>query len=234
MRQRLSSEPDRYRGRRRVPTPPRSRYAAVVTGAVVSAGLVALGAAAVMPDAKAVSAATLASIQNSSTTATQLAARDSAAPASRGNTRSVTRTEHESAETWLLPTKDYQFTTPFGVRDGRMHPGVDLAAAEGTPVTAVHDGTVKVARWMGGFGYTVVIAHDNGVETLYGHQASLQVTEGQRVKAGDQLGVVGSTGLAYQPQLYLEVRVDGAAVDPIPFLKAKGADIKLEVATYFH
>ncbi|GAA2520287.1 M23 family metallopeptidase [Pilimelia columellifera] len=231
MRQRLSSEPDRYRGRRRVPTPPRSRYAVVVTGAVVGAGMVALGAGAMMPDAKAVNDTTLANIANTRSVAEQLAARSTEAEqASRG--RSATGTsfaELESTDSWLLPLKGYRFTSPFGVLGGRMHPGIDLAAAEGTPITAMYDGTVVSASWMGGYGYTVVIDHGNGVEALYGHQDALQVTAGQQVKAGDQIGVVGSTGLAYQPQLYLEVQAQDEAIDPIPFLQAKGVDIQLEL-----
>ncbi|GGK14389.1 hypothetical protein GCM10010124_03670 [Pilimelia terevasa] len=236
MRQRLSSEPDRYRGRRRVPTPPRSRYAAAVTGAFVGAGMVAMGAGAFLPDAGSIPDATLAKVAESSQIAQNLADRDQNTQVASRNraAREVAHSvEQQAADAWLLPVKGYRFVAPFGVVGDKLHPGIDLAAPEGSAVRAVHAGTVKVARWMGGYGYTVVIDHGDGLETMYGHQASLEVSEGQQVKAGDKIGLVGNSGLAYSPQLYLEIRSAGEAVDPIPFLEAKGVNIKLEVEAVY-
>ena len=106
MRQRLSSEPDRYRGRRRVPTPPRSRYAAVVTTAFVGAGLVALGANA-LPDAKSVSPSVLDELKQASITSQDAAARvDSADRATRDDRTGKTAAEQD---TWLLPLHGYDF-----------------------------------------------------------------------------------------------------------------------------
>ena len=234
MRQRLSSEPDRYRGRRRVPTPPRSRYAAVVTTAFVGAGVVALGAGA-LPDAKAVSPTALADLEKSAATSEDVSARAADANrASRDDERAGLETSMAAApDVWLLPLHGYNFTSPYGMRWNKLHAGVDLAAPEGTPYGAIHAGTVTKAGWFGGYGYCVIIQHTDGTESIYGHSSSLLVKEGQEVKAGDRLGLVGNTGHSYGSHLHLEVHVKGEPTDPIPWLRAKGVDIKLEVEAIY-
>ncbi|MGW4467201.1 M23 family metallopeptidase [Micromonospora sp. NBC_01796] len=234
MRQRLSSEPDRYRGRRRVPTPPRSRYAAVVTTAFVGAGIVALGAAA-MPDAKAVSPTTLADLENAAATSDDLASRaDTAERASREEDRSgIASTMAEAPDVWLLPLHGYNFTSPYGMRWGDLHTGVDLAAAEGTPYRAIHGGTVTRAGWYGGYGLCVIVQHPDGTEAVYGQSSKLSVKVGQEVKAGDELGLVGMTGHSYGSHLHLEVHVDGVPRDPIPYLRDKGVDLQTEVEAIY-
>lgn len=231
MRQRLSSEPDRYRGRRRVPTPPRSRYAAVVTTAFVGAGFVALGAAA-MPDAKTVDPSALADLDRASASQDLADRAEDAARASRDE-RSATTADQAAADVWLLPLQEYQFTSPYGMRWGQLHAGVDLAAPEGAPYKAVHDGTVKLAQYYGGYGYAVIVDHGNGVETIYGHSSKLLVKPGQQVKAGDTLGLVGNTGHSYGSHLHLEVHVNGEPRDPIPWFRDRQADIKLQVDSIF-
>jgi murein DD-endopeptidase MepM/ murein hydrolase activator NlpD len=235
VRQRLSSEPDRYRGRRRVPTPPRSRYAAVVTTAFVGAGVVALGAGAALPDAKTMSPSALADLENASATGADAAERvDAANRASRDDARAgLDASVAEVPDVWVLPLKDYEFTTPYGMQWGKMHAGVDLMAVEGTPYRAIHSGTVTLARWYGGFGYTVIVEHEDGTESIYGHSSKLMVEEGQQVKAGDTLGLVGNTGHSYGSRLYLEVHVNGQPTDPIPLLRDKGVDIKLKVDSIY-
>jgi murein DD-endopeptidase MepM/ murein hydrolase activator NlpD len=230
----LSSEPDRYRGRRRVPTPPRSRYAAVVTSAFVGAGVVAMGAGAALPDAKAVSPTALADIDSASL-AEDLAAREKAPErASRADDRTLaTSVDQAAPEVWLLPVKGYRFTSPYGLRWGQLHAGVDLAVPEGTRVNAVHDGRVVLAGWYGGYGNCVIIEHGNGVETVYGHNSAVTVQVGQRVKAGDAIALAGNTGHSYGSHVHLEVHVNGTPKDPIPWLRAKGVDIKLEVETIY-
>src|ERR1043165_950021 len=110
VRQRLSSEPDRYRGRRRVPTPPRSRYAVVGLSAFVGAGVVALGAASHLPDAKAVNPKVLANLENASTASQALAARDNTANrASRSENRAASAkatAAQQAQDVWLLPLDD--------------------------------------------------------------------------------------------------------------------------------
>lgn len=236
MRQRLSSEPDRYRGRRRMPTPPRSRYAAVVTSAFVGAGVVAMGAGAALPDAKTVNPNALADMDSVTTVSQDMADRGATADrASRDNDRGglATSMDQEAPDVWLLPVKGYRFTSPFGLRWGKLHAGVDLAVPEGTRVGAVHAGTVKLARWYGGYGNCVIIDHGNGVETLYGHNSALLVREGQKVKAGDPISLAGNTGMSYGSHVHLEVHVDGTPKDPIPWLRNKGVDIKLELETIY-
>ncbi|MGC4787402.1 M23 family metallopeptidase [Micromonospora sp. DT178] len=232
MRQRLSSEPDRYRGRRRVPTPPRSRYAAVVTTAFVGAGIVAIGAGA-LPDAKSVNPSVLDELKAASAVNQDVAARgDNADRASRDSDRAGGDQSAES-EVWLLPLQGYEFNSPYGMRWGKLHTGVDLVAPEGTPYVAIHGGTVTKAGWFGGYGHTVIVQHPDGSEAIYGHSSALSVKEGQQVKAGDQLGLVGNTGHSYGSHLHLEVHVKGEPLDPVPWLQERGVDIKLQVEAYY-
>ncbi|MFG1654104.1 M23 family metallopeptidase [Micromonospora sp. NPDC049275] len=230
MRQRLSSEPDRYRGRRRVPTPPRSRYAAVVTTAFVGAGIVALGASA-LPDAKDVSPTVLDELKQASITSQDVAAR--ADNAERPSRDSRTKVAAEP-EVWMLPLQGYDFNSPYGVRWGKLHTGVDLVVPEGTPYVAVHDGLVTKAGWFGGYGYAVIVQHSDGSEAIYGHSSALSVKEGQQVKAGDQLGLVGQTGHAYGTHLHLELHVKGAPIDPVPYLFDRGVDIKTQIEAIYN
>lgn len=235
VRQRLSSEPDRYRGRRRVPTPPRSRYAAVVTSAFVGAGVVAIGAASQLPDAKAVNPTVLQNLGEVSAAQDALADRsaDDGDRASRGEERGAATTklseEQAAAEAWLLPLDDYEFTSAYGVRFGKLHAGIDLAAPEGTPYKSIHAGTVTSAGYMGGYGYAVTVKQDDGTEIIYAHSRRLLVQAGDKVKAGQLLGEVGNTGYSYGTHLHVEVHVNGSPTDPIVFLRAHGVDIKLKI-----
>ncbi|SCE79154.1 Peptidase family M23 [Micromonospora viridifaciens] len=231
MRQRLSSEPDRYRGRRRVPTPPRSRYAAVVTTAFVGAGIVALGANA-FPDAKSVSPSVLDELRQASITSQDAAARADTAERASRDSRADLKAAAEQ-EVWRLPLAGYDFQYPYGMLWGKLHTGVDLVAPEGTPYVAIHDGTVTKAGWFGGYGYAVIVQHADGSEAIYGHSSSVTVKEGQQVKAGDQLGLVGNTGHAYGSHLHLEVHVNGQPLDPVPWLKDRGVDIQLQIEAIY-
>ena len=97
----------------------------------------------------------------------------------------------------------------------RAHSGVDLAAPYGTPIVATTDGVVGAAGTRGGYGLFVAVEHGN-LETRYGHMSRLNVVAGQRVRKGDVIGYVGSTGRSTGPHLHYEVRVNGRAVDPLP------------------
>jgi murein DD-endopeptidase MepM/ murein hydrolase activator NlpD len=235
---RLPDEHDRYRGRRRAPSPPRGRYAAVVATAFVGAGIVAAAAGAAMPDAKQVDPAALQGLGVDPNTATELAARaDAAERASRDNndresglTTSLTQ---ERPDAWVLPLDEYRFTSPYGLRWGRLHAGVDLACPEGTPYKAVHAGTVKLAKWYGGYGNAIILDHGDGIETVYGHSSKLLVKVGQKVNAGDVIGLCGNTGHSFGSHVHLEVHVDRVPKDPIPWLRAHGVDIKLGIETVF-
>jgi murein DD-endopeptidase MepM/ murein hydrolase activator NlpD len=109
-------------------------------------------------------------------------------------------------------------TSPFGWRWGRMHEGIDLGAASGTPIAAVAAGTVIYAGGLGGYGNLVVIDHGGGLATAYGHQSQIAVGVGEQVAQGQVIGYVGSTGHSTGPHLHFEVRVDGQPVDPLGYL----------------
>lgn len=115
-------------------------------------------------------------------------------------------------------------TSSFGARvhpilgTTRMHNGVDMSAAYGTPVAAGAGGTVVWAGWRGGYGNTVIIDHGNQYATLYAHLSQLWVGVGERVDTGRKVGAAGSTGLATGPHLHFEVRMLGTPVDPVGYL----------------
>jgi murein DD-endopeptidase MepM/ murein hydrolase activator NlpD len=104
----------------------------------------------------------------------------------------------------------------FGPRGNKFHPGLDFPAPTGTAVFAARSGRVTWAGWWpGGLGNMVSVAHGHGVRTLYGHLSSTAVRRGQRVVTGTLVGRVGSTGLSTGPHLHFELRLRGAALDPL-------------------
>lgn len=101
----------------------------------------------------------------------------------------------------------------------RQHHGVDLSAPTGTPVYATADGAVARADRSRSYGLVVYLDHGAELETRYAHLSRLLVADGQAVRKGDVIGYVGSTGRSTGPHLHYEVRVDGVAVNPIPYMK---------------
>jgi murein DD-endopeptidase MepM/ murein hydrolase activator NlpD len=111
-------------------------------------------------------------------------------------------------------------TDRFGPRGNRFHTGIDFPAAYGARVRAARSGRVVFARWdAGGFGKLIKIRHGRRTKTWYAHLSSFAVRRGQRVAAGTVIGRVGSTGFSTGPHLHFEVRLRGAAVDPLPALR---------------
>ena len=116
-----------------------------------------------------------------------------------------------------------RFGSPFGYRIHpifkirKLHTGVDLTAPRNTPIHAAGDGIVVRADWAGGYGNCVRINHGYGYLTLYGHMQKYIVKPGQKVKRGDIIGYVGSTGLSTSPHLHYEVRINGKPVNPVNF-----------------
>ena len=98
------------------------------------------------------------------------------------------------------------------------HTGLDIATATGTPIKVVADGTVTLAQYSGSYGYLVKVDHGNGIETWYGHTSKMYVKEGQEVKAGDVIALVGSTGNSTGPHLHFEIRINGEHVNPQKYL----------------
>ncbi len=103
----------------------------------------------------------------------------------------------------------------FGPRWNRFHPGLDLAAPTGRSVVAGRRGTVTYAAWGGSYGKLVIVSHGGGVESFYAHLSRIAVSVGERVASGELVGRVGATGRSTGPHLHFEVRLRGAAVDPL-------------------
>ena len=99
----------------------------------------------------------------------------------------------------------------------KFHTGLDIPAPKGTPVTSFDDGTVIYSGVQGSYGNTVMINHGNGVVTLYAHNSSLNVSVGQKVKKGQVIAKVGSTGRSTGPHLHFEVRVNGQHTNPLSY-----------------
>ncbi|AEG62071.1 Peptidase M23 [Desulforamulus ruminis DSM 2154] len=108
--------------------------------------------------------------------------------------------------------------SPFGMRSGRMHTGIDLARGYGSPIQAAQSGKVIRAGWYGGYGNCVDISHGNGLVTRYGHMSSISVKVGQTVQKGSIIGKVGSTGRSTGPHLHFEVIVNGVPRNPLSYL----------------
>jgi murein DD-endopeptidase MepM/ murein hydrolase activator NlpD len=109
-------------------------------------------------------------------------------------------------------------TSGFGPRWGRMHEGLDIAGSSGTPIAAAATGTVISAGWSGGYGQLVVLDHGDGLSTAYAHLSSISVSAGQTVPQGSAVGGMGTTGSSTGVHLHFEVRVNGAAVNPLGYL----------------
>jgi len=109
-------------------------------------------------------------------------------------------------------------TSPFGMRWGRMHEGIDIGVPEGTPIHAAAAGTVIYAGWEEGYGNLVVLDNGGNIATAYAHQSQIAVSLGQSVAQGDVIGYTGCTGHCLGPHLHFEVRVNGAPVDPLRYL----------------
>ena len=139
------------------------------------------------------------------------------------------------------PVKSAAFTSGYGVRSdpfaGRaaMHAGIDLAGAIGTAIYATADGTISEAGWnSGGYGNLVKIDHGRGIETRYGHLSGMIVKAGQRVQRGQLIGRMGSTGRSTGSHLHYEVRIEGRAVNPIPFMKSTDYLVAMQRNTSTH
>lgn len=126
----------------------------------------------------------------------------------------------------VVPAADQRITSAYGYRrdpftgGGAMHNGIDFKGAYGSAIFAAATGEVTFAGWKGGYGRTIEITHPNGIVTRYAHLARIDVTVGQPVDAGDTIGGLGSSGRSTGPHLHFEVRINGRAVNPRPFLES--------------
>lgn len=123
---------------------------------------------------------------------------------------------------WPTPSTTY-ITSPFGTRyhpiqkRNKTHTGIDIGAGHGASILAAEAGTVLRADWNSGYGNYVVIDHGGGVQTLYGHCSALLVKSGQTVSRGQQIALVGSTGVSTGPHLHFEVLINGSYTDPMAY-----------------
>ncbi|MEE4201546.1 M23 family metallopeptidase [Erythrobacter sp.] len=124
-------------------------------------------------------------------------------------------------------SSSYGMRTHPVLRKRRAHKGIDLAAPTGTPVYATADGLVGRADWFSSYGLYISIDHGADLETRYAHLSRLAVAAGDTVRKGDVIGYVGSTGRSTGPHLHYEVRVDGVAVNPIPYMQETEAQTRL-------
>ena len=124
----------------------------------------------------------------------------------------------------VQPVSNLKFTSNFGIRSdpfrgtAAMHAGVDIPGPIGTPIYATADGIVSHAGRQGGYGNLVEINHGKGIATRYGHLSRIIVADNARVKRGQLIAMMGSTGRSTGSHLHYEVRIDGHAVNPVPFL----------------
>ena len=128
-----------------------------------------------------------------------------------------------STETFLRPgsgivTDDYgpRINPVTGVAG--FHTGVDLGDPFGAPVSASKSGVVVYSGWISGYGYTIILDHGGGVQTLYGHNSELLVSVGETVYRGQTIALVGSTGMSTGPHIHWEIRINGQHIDPMPYV----------------
>ena len=136
----------------------------------------------------------------------------------------------------LMPVEGVRLSSDYGMRihpvlgGRRGHKGVDLAGPTGTPIHAAADGVVSRADWFSSYGLYVSLEHGGTLQTRYGHMSRLNVAAGQRVHKGDVIGYIGTTGRSTGPHLHYEVRIAGAAVNPVPYLQAGAYQLALASA----
>ena len=122
------------------------------------------------------------------------------------------------------PVDNLALTSNFGTRSdpfngrARMHKGIDIPGPVGTPIFATADGIVSRSQWVNGYGNLVEISHGNDTETRYGHLSKLIVKPNERVHRGQLIGLMGSTGRSTGSHLHYEIRIAGAAINPLPFV----------------
>ena len=132
-----------------------------------------------------------------------------------------------------MPTPSTKITSPFGPRWRRMHNGLDLKVNIGDTIVAAFDGKVRIVKYeRRGYGKYVVIRHDNGLETVYGHLSKQLVEENQLVKAGEVIGLGGNTGRSTGSHLHFETRFLGIAINPIYMCDFPKQDIVADTYTF--
>src|SRR5574344_666361 len=134
---------------------------------------------------------------------------------------------------FCMPTTSRVLTSNFGSRWGRQHKGLDIKVYIGDTIRAAFSGKVRVVRYEGrGYGKYVVIRHNNGLETIYGHMSAQLVAENQEVRAGDPIGLGGNTGRSTGSHLHFETRLCGIALNPALMFDFRNQDVTGDFYTY--
>ncbi|MFC4292978.1 M23 family metallopeptidase [Sphingorhabdus arenilitoris] len=157
-----------------------------------------------------------------------------------GKVNGLTAPKIEISIPSIDPVESMRLSSGFGNRRAPMrgasrnHKGIDIPGPVGTPIYATADAIVNRSQWVRGYGKYIELSHGNEIETRYGHMSALNVVAGQRVKKGDIIGYMGSTGNSTGSHLHYEVRISGVAVNPMSFLapdKASNSESKELLAT---
>ncbi len=134
---------------------------------------------------------------------------------------------------FAMPTPNRKITSPFGPRWGRMHKGLDIKCEIGDTIYSAFAGKVRVVNYEGkGYGKYIVIRHNNGLETVYGHLSKQMVEENQNVKAGEAIGLGGATGHVTGSHLHFETRFLGIAIDPALMFNFPMQDVVADTYTF--
>lgn len=134
---------------------------------------------------------------------------------------------------FCMPTPSRVITSNFGARWGRQHKGLDIKVYIGDTIRAAFNGKVRIVRYeSGGYGKYIVIRHNNGLETIYGHLSKQLVKENEEVKAGDVIGLGGNTGRSTGSHLHFETRLCGVALNPALMFDFRNQDVTGDTYTY--
>ena len=139
------------------------------------------------------------------------------APAADGSTDTSPAPAPSGSTSFIWPVSG-PITSPFGMRWGTLHPGIDIGVPSGTPIHAAAAGKVIWCGWMSGYGNLVMIDHGGGLASLYGHQTRVAVACGASVTQGEVIGYSGCTGFCTGPHVHFEIRLNGTPVDPLGYL----------------
>lgn len=138
-----------------------------------------------------------------------------------------------SLKNFCMPTPSRVITSNFGSRWGRQHEGLDIKVYIGDTIRAAFSGKVRMVKYNpGGYGKYVVIRHNNGLETLYGHMSKQLVEEEQNVRAGDPIGLGGNTGRSTGSHLHFETRLCGVALNPALMFDFRNQDVVADSYTF--
>ena len=134
---------------------------------------------------------------------------------------------------FCMPTPSRVITSNFGPRWGRQHKGLDIKVYVGDTIRSAFSGMVRMVKYeAAGYGKYIVIRHDNGLETIYGHLSKQLVKENQRVKAGDVIGLGGNTGRSFGSHLHFETRLCGVALNPAIMFDFRAQDVTGDFYVY--